>query len=194
MKRLVLPIICTVTLLALCVGMYIGMQITSRGLMPSTFWDVKFIEVFQLCVGIILAVVVTYVISTHINYNLKQRELVAGCVAEYEESLRKIYDSFAEYSRTPTKDKAQHILRLHKTASNCLDIMLGVLASSNAPATITSRENHENNYMRLKSAITDSPFGSDKKQISDLSRLDRIDTAFCAVRKSLVQCKLALYS
>jgi len=175
---------------AMLLGVYAGMQVVGRGILPTAFWDMKFIQIFDIAVSITLAVGVTAVITKQLNYSLKQRELVAGCITEYEGALCRVYDSYSTYTRSPNKEQAQEILRLHKATSNSLTIMLSVLKTVGRN---NKSETHENCYLRLKGATTDSPFGLDKKPVVDTARLDKIDTAFCEARKELVAQKLALY-
>ena len=189
MKRLVTPSLCFVSLL---IGMYIERTIAVQGTTSPEFWDVKYIEVLQLGVGILIAVFVTYTLSNKINNNLKRREVVAGCVAGYERSLHQVYDLFCEYAARPSTELADRIIRIHRYASNNLNVMLDVLKSNNFPADGVNRELHENHYFKFKAAMTDSPFGRGTEKPNE-TRLSEIDTTFCAASKALIACKLAIY-
>lgn len=174
-----------------CLGAYAHMQFVSHWSVPNEFWDFKFIQVLDILVTITIAVFVTSIISKKLNYNLKQKELLAACISEYENTLRETYDSFSDYARHPTRDAAQKVIRLHKSASNSLSLMISVLTSIGETKNISS---HENSYLKYKASMTDSPFGTESASIKDTARLDKIDISFCDARKNLMQQKLDLFT
>jgi len=190
MNRLVIYLSLSVALVA---GMYFGMQIANNGLWPDSFWEIKYIQVLDILISVTIAVFVVSEISKQFNYGLKQRELVAGCIDEYEKALSSAYDCFSRYAREPIKGNAQEVLRLLKAASNHLSIMIEVISSVQCSVPEHMRDKFETCFMSLKIAMTDSPFGSDKGAVKDAARLDKIDAAYCNARKGMFKAKLCLY-
>ena len=180
--------------MAFACGMLVGCIFDHYALcgatLPSRFYDITLVDILDILLKLCIAVFITAAVSKRLSHEARRREIQAECIGTYEQGLDSLYDSFSQYCKAPSKELSQEVLRRFKASGMLLSLAVTICQSKRRRKTSVDLEK---DFLSLKAAVTDSPFGTERTSVKDTARLDKIDTAFRSARKSLVTEKLSLY-
>ena len=176
-------------LIALVVGLLIGSIIPQWTNVESSFYKVRIIEIGQLILPILVAILVSYVISGRITFDMKSREIIIEILSRLQEHLSDVLDIGYEYVKSPNAEKEKKILKLLKDISSLLGLIKEVGISKNIQ--ISDLMLHYE-FWKFKKALTDTPF-KNKSPVYEPSRLDIIQSEYDLLTKKIYECKLRIF-
>lgn len=80
-----------VFIVGILIGCEIGSVLVKSGKFPEHFFEVKFIEILNLVVGVLVASVVTYFVTSQLNMNFGRREFLSQLGKSFQEELSEIH-------------------------------------------------------------------------------------------------------
>lgn len=168
----------------------IGMLL-SWPVIQGTFYDVKITDIFQLLFTVIIGIYVAYYINIRTSNDQKQKEIILELAQEFSESIKKIHIGIDDYIKKPEPKEAQNILRLIKTASIFLSILLKKIDTK--PFKEKCKNNCKDLFYDFKAIVTDVPFNTNKPRF-DYAREIEIYRSYSNLVGELYNLKLKIYS
>jgi hypothetical protein len=178
-------------ILIFVVGVLSGCILTSWGWISQLFFQVKLIEVIQLFVTILIAIIVGYFITGGIARGLKKRDVISDLISKIQNNLSVTLSLSYEYIKTPDSEKERRVLINFKNLSMLIGIATDVSKIDNA--LLDHHKALHNDFLRFKEAVTDTPFGQKEPNYSS-KRTDSVQEGFNAISKRLYEYKISLYS
>jgi hypothetical protein len=149
-------------------GLLVGFILTGTlkvwSIVCNTFYDIKITDIAQLLVTAIIGIYVAYYINIRTGNEQKQKEIILELVEEFAESIKKIHTDMNDYIKAPKQEKAQNILRLFKTSSIFLSILLK--KTDIKPFKGKCKNNCKELFYDFKACVTEVPFNTTKPNFS----------------------------
>jgi len=184
-------LIVVVGILCFSLGILFGCLLPSWCRIGPFFFDIKLIEIIQLCVTILIAITVSYFITGGIGRDLKKRDLISDLVSRIQSSLSETLGLSYEYINKPDKEREKKVIINFKNLSMLLGIMSDVRKSDEK--LLDYDESLHGDFLKFKEAVTDTPFGQ-RKPVYSSDRIDKVQERFNVMSKRLQECKMKLYS
>ncbi len=177
-----------ITLLLLIVGVELGIILSYWIPLKKEFYNIRAIEFAQWISTIIIAVFITYFISTKISYSVKKKEILYDLLTRFQSVLNEIIRNGYSYIDKPDDDKEREIKRLFKDASIKLSIMI-----EHTEKQCKVDDSFRAEYLEFKIALTDTPFGKKEAKYSEIT-IKQIEEKYGLLLNRIYQCKLQLFS
>lgn len=184
-------LIVVVGFLSFFLGTLLGCLFPSWCRGKSSFFDIKLIEIIQLCVTILIAITVSYFISGKIGRDLKKRDIIDDLILKIQTNLGETLSLGYDYINKPEKVKERKVIINFKNLSMLLGIMSDVKKLDSK--LLDYDESFHGGFLKFKETITDTPFGQKKPTYSS-DRVDKIQEKFNVLSKRLYECRIKLFS
>lgn len=182
-----------VGLICCSIGLCLGHEIEKNFFCGSGFYDITLLQIIDLLVKIILGISVAFLISKKVNYLLRKKELMISCVSEYEKQIVLPYDLFLSLSIKPSSAKQRDVLAAFRRASNALEVFRELTVDISEPQLKSMAKDCYTDFLRLKTAITDTPAGLTKDVHPGDVKIQNVEKAFGEAKKGILKCKLQIY-
>jgi hypothetical protein len=187
-NNLLIPLI---SLLAFSLGTLFGCVFTSWCRIKDSFFDIRLLEIIQLSITILIAIIVSYFISGKIGRDLKKRETINDLISKIQGSLNEVLSCGYEYIGKPERAIGRKIIIIFKNLSMLMSIISEIRKLDSK--TLNYDETLHMEFVKFKEAITDTPFGQKNASYSS-DRIDKIQDKFNLLSKMLFDCKIRLFS
>ena len=159
----------------------------------SGFWEVRFVEVVELVLTIALAIFATYFITAKLAQQDARRHLVVSIFDQVIENLARVNDAGSAYmDAEPGERKAaeeRRIVNSLQQVSLSLSLLRDVYQQRDYPASWDEKIGPA--FLRYKSLLTDSPFGT--KEDYDSRTRTSINSAYFDLAGLVHRVKLRSY-
>lgn len=190
MKTNKFPIIITFIVASLF-GVIIGISLSKWSILQNDFFNFTLIDILDITLTIVIALVVTYYIRTQINYNMKKREILVQLIDRFQVQLKELYTAVSRFLSDAESVNKQTIISEFKTTSIFLNSLLQIADDVKAQCDFgMDRKELENAFFHFKESVTDTPF---ERESFDEERCIKIHTTYFAFDHQMVKCKLSLF-
>lgn len=178
-------------LISLPIGLLFGIIISNWGWLGQSFFQVRFVEILHLVVTFMIALFITYLVNTKLNYDIKKKEMLIDLLAKFQSNLTELLELGYDYINTPDKNKQGKIVSGFKKLSLSLGLILDINKSSGYFKK--DEDPFSQGFLKFKESLTDTPFGQKTPKFSE-DKIKQIEESYSSLLKRLYECKLKLYS
>lgn len=157
----------------------------------QSFFEIRLIEIVQLSVTILLAILVSYIINSITRFQIKKKDILIELASHFQNTLNDLLEISYDYIENPDREKEGRVRRMFRNTGILLSSFKDIGQKNNA--FIDSDGTFINLFLNLKIYITDSPFGTEKPDYSE-QVIDKIRLTYTLMLTKLYEYKLNLYS
>jgi len=188
-KILILFIVIIITFL---LGFYFSHFLNNWDSIKNTFWEIKFIDFFEVIIMLITATIITYLISNKLNSLFKRKELILTLIDNLQKELNNLFNNGYSYMHKCDKCLEGDINRFFTSTGSIISLIKKIQGKVKDYNLKRFNKSFTDNYFKFKAALTDTPFGTSATQYP----LDRINEFCCLYRhlsSEIYLCKIDLF-
>jgi hypothetical protein len=156
----------------------------------ESFFEIRLFEIFQILITILVAIYITYLVNTVINFEVKKRDVFDKLLTNFQENLYETIQLTYDYINKPDKKKEKKIKLTFKNLSILLGIILDIEKCNKN--LISMDASLQEDFWRFKEYITDTPFGQKSPKYS-VEKITQIQSVYSLLLNKIYKCKLMLY-
>lgn len=153
--------------------------------------QIKLIEVLQLLVPIIIALIIASYINKKVFISHRKSEICLNMILEFEKKIQKVNGYMYEYSDKKKKDLKNKILALLKDSSIDLNLIASIEESKKKYFKF-DKEILKEAFLSFKIALTGAPFEEERKKVTS-DEINEMTRKYNHLLVKTLECKLSIF-